>query len=66
MFLAFSIDQIQQRINRFFRAALAEVKRRTRLWERVREIFDLVACNSMETIYKIIAKELKLKIEIIV
>jgi hypothetical protein len=66
MMLAFVIDQIQQRINRFFRAALAEVKRLTRLWERVREIFDMVACNSMETIYKIIAKELKLKIEIIV
>ncbi len=66
MFLAFSIDQVQQRINRFFRAALVEVKRRIRLWERVRETFDMVACNSMQTIYKIIAKELKLKIEIIV
>lgn len=66
MMLAFSIDQIQQRINRFFKAALVEVKRLTRLWERIREVFDMVACNSMETIYKIIAKELKLKIEIIV
>lgn len=65
MMLAFVIDQIQQRINRFFKAAIAQVKRLTRLWERIREIFDMVACNSMEIIYKIIAKELKLKIEII-
>lgn len=65
MFLAFSIDQIQLRINRFFKAALVEVKSLTRLWERVREFFDLVPCKSMDTIYKIIAKELKLTIEII-
>ena len=64
MMLAFLIDQIQQRVNRLFRLALAEEKRLIRLWEKVREVFDMVLCPSMETIYKIIAKQLKLKIEI--
>lgn len=66
MLLAFLIDQIQLCVNRFFKAALVEVKRLTRLWERIRQIFDLVPSKSMETIYKIIAKELKLTMEIIV
>ena len=64
MLLDFLIDQIQQRVNRLFHLALAEEKRLIRLWEKVREVFDMVNCNSMETIYKIIAKQLKLKIEI--
>ncbi|HEU0145235.1 MAG TPA: transposase [Nitrososphaera sp.] len=65
MMLAFLTDQIQQRVNRLFHLALSEQKRLIRLWEKVREVFDMVCCNSMETIYKIIAKQLKLKIEII-
>jgi hypothetical protein len=64
MMLAFLIDQIQQRVNRLFHFALAEEKRVIRLWEKVREVFDMVICNSMETLYKIIAKQLRLKIEI--
>ena len=64
MMLAFLIDQIQQRVNRLFHLALAEEKRLIRLWEKVREVFDMVQCHSMETIYKIIAKQLKLKVEI--
>ena len=64
MLLAFLIDQIQQRVNRLFHFALAEEKRVIRFWEKVREVFDMVGCHSMETLYKIIAKQLKLKIEI--
>jgi Transposase DDE domain len=64
MMLAFLTDQIQQRVNRLFHLALAEQKLLIRLWEKLREVFDLVVCDSMETIYKIIAKQLKLKIEI--
>src|SRR5438093_2171362 len=64
MLLAFLIDQIQQRINRSFTLAWLEAKRLTRLWERVREVFDMVNCPSMDTIYRIIARQIKLKIEI--
>src|SRR2546428_10829658 len=64
MLLAFLIDQIQQRINRSFILAWLEAKRLTRLWERVREVFDMVPCPSMDTIYRIIARQIKLKIEI--
>jgi hypothetical protein len=64
MLLAFPVDQIQQRINRTFHLELAETKRLIRLWEWVREVFDMVNGNSMDTIYRIIARQLKLKIEI--
>jgi len=66
MMLAFLIDEIQQSVNRLFHFALAEEKRVIRLWEKVREVFDMVICDSMETLYKIIAKQFKLKIEILI
>ncbi len=39
MFLAFLIDQAQQRCCGLFRAALAKMKRKIRFWERLRAVF---------------------------
>jgi hypothetical protein len=39
MFLAFLIDQAQQRCCGLFRAALAKMKRKIRFWDRLRSVF---------------------------
>ncbi|HUD01429.1 MAG TPA: transposase [Rhabdochlamydiaceae bacterium] len=39
MFLAFLIDQVQQRCCGLFRAALAKMKRKIRFWDRLRCVF---------------------------
>lgn len=44
-------DQIQLKVSLQFHLALAQEKRLIRLWEKLREVFDLVQCDSMETIY---------------
>ena len=66
MILAFLFDQIQQAVNKTFRVARTTAGSKIALWEDIRKIFDMVAVDSMQTIYKIIAKELKLKIQIVV
>lgn len=66
MMLAFLFDQIQQAVNKTFRVARTTAGSKIDLWEDIRKIFDMVLVDSMQTIYKIIAKELKLKIQIIV
>lgn len=66
MLIAFLFDQIQQYTNKTFRLARTAAGSKTALWEEIRKIFDLVVVDSMQTIYKIIAKELKLKIQIVI
>ncbi len=66
MMLAFLFDQIQQRINVVFRRAAGIAGSKIAFWEKVRQLFDLVEVDSMQTIYKIIAKDIKLKIQLIV
>lgn len=66
MLLAFLFDQIQQATNKSFRLARTIAGSKTALWEEIRKIFDLVVVDSMQTIYKIIAKELKLKIQVVI
>ena len=66
MMLAFLFDQIQQAVNKTFRVARTTAGSKIALWEDITKIFDMVVVDSMQTIYKIIAKELKLKIQIIV
>jgi len=62
MFLAFLVDQIQQRAHPLFQKAWLECQTKTRLWRKLRETFDLIICPDMTTIYKIIAKMIKLKV----
>ena len=65
MFLAFLFDQIQQILDPLFKKALSICSTKKLLWLRVRQIFDLIPVKTMEHIYKIITKELKLNIEIL-
>ena len=58
-FLAFLVDQIAQRLDKAFDRALQFCKTKKRLWEKVRQVFDLLPCMSMNVIYRFIAKEIK-------
>ena len=58
-FLAFLIDQIAQRLDTAFDRALTYCQTKKKLWEKVRQVFDLLPCMSMNVIYRFIAKEIK-------
>ena len=66
MLLAFLFDQIQQILDPLFKKALTICASKKLLWIRLRQIFDLVPCKNMEDIYKIIAKQIKLNIQLII
>ncbi len=59
-FLAFLVDQITQRLDNAFDRAYKCAKTKKRLWEKVRQVFDLMPCMSMNVIYRFIAKEIKI------
>lgn len=59
-FLAFCVDQIAQRIDKAFQKAWKYCKTKKKLWEKVRQVFDLLPCMSMNVIYRFIAKEIKI------
>ena len=65
MLIAFNFDQIQHLLSPLFNKALIICKSKKMLWIKVREIIDLIPLVSMESAYKIITREHKLKIEII-
>ena len=54
MMLAFLVDQAQQLGCELFGAVLKKLKRKTRLWERIRSLFENFEIDSMETLYKAI------------
>lgn len=58
-FLAFLVDQIAQRLDKAFDKAIKYCKTKKKLWEKVRQVFDLLPCMSMNAIYRFIAKEIK-------
>jgi hypothetical protein len=62
MFLAFLIDQIQQRCCGLFREALAKAKRKIRLWEKLRFYFLEVQFNSWADLFSIIAKKTRVRL----
>lgn len=66
MLIAFMFDQIQHLLSPLFNKALVICKSKKMLWIKIREIVDLIPVQNMESIYKIITKEIKLKIEIII
>jgi DDE_Tnp_1-associated len=66
MLIAFNFDQIQHLLSPLFNKALIICKSKKMLWIKLREIVDLIPVISMEAVYKIITKEHKLKIEIII
>lgn len=66
MLLAFLFDQIQQRTNLMFRLAKLKAGTFLSLWEKIRHLFDLAPIPSMQFIYKIIAKKIKMKVQFII
>jgi hypothetical protein len=64
-FLAFLVDQIAQHFDKAFQRALDYCKTKKRLWEKVRQVFDLLPCMSMNVIYRFIAKEIKVDFPLI-
>jgi hypothetical protein len=55
-FLAFSVDQVAQHFDNSFQAAWTTCKSKRALWEKLRQVFDLLPAKSMEAIYCFIAK----------
>lgn len=60
-FLAFLVDQIAQKIDAAFQKAWQYCKTKKKLWMRVRQVFDLIPCMSMNVIYRFIAKEISIE-----
>ena len=54
-FLAFLTDQIAQCLDKTFQKALEICKTKKALWEKVRQVFDLLPALSMNAIYRFIA-----------
>lgn len=54
-FLAFLTDQIAQCLDTAFQKALEICKTKRALWEKVRQVFDLLPALSMNAIYRFIA-----------
>lgn len=55
-FLAFAVDQIAQHLDQTFQNAWKRCKTKRLLWERIRQVFDLLPVASMEAIYRFVAK----------
>ena len=60
MLLAFLVDQLTQTLDRIFQKALKQAKTMRDFRQKVRVLFDFVPCMSMNIIYRIIARDLKL------
>jgi hypothetical protein len=60
MMLAFLTDQLAQHADACFKKALAYCKTRKNLFEKVRQVFDLLPCMSMNVIYRFISREVTL------
>ncbi|MEY3249131.1 MAG: hypothetical protein RL742_1174, partial [Bacteroidota bacterium] len=54
-FLAFLTDQIAQALDTAFKKALDVCQTKRALWEKVRQVFDLLPALSMNAIYRFIA-----------
>lgn len=57
MMLAFLVDQVAQHADQYFQKAWKYCKTKKNLWEKVRQVFDLLPCMSMNVIYRFIAKD---------
>src|SRR5262250_1333479 len=63
MFLAFTIDQIQQRCCRFFRTLHQGLRTKVKLWASIRHLFNVLVFKSMEALYRHMAPLYRLQIE---
>ena len=63
MFLAFTIDQIQQHCSDLFRSLWAGLKTKAKLWEALRSFFTARVFPNMEALFKQMAKSYKVQLE---
>jgi hypothetical protein len=63
MFLAFTVDQIQQRCCRFFRLLWKGLGTKAKLWASLRNLFNTIVFKSMEALYRRMASNYRLQIE---
>jgi|SRR5262247_2647163 len=63
MFLAFTIDQIQQRCCRFFRTLHQGLRTKVKLWASIRHLFNVLVFKSMEALYRHMTSLYRLQIE---
>ncbi len=61
-FLAFLVDQIAQKLDKAFKKAWTYCKTKKNLWEKIRQVFDVLPCMSMNVIYRFIAREIKISL----
>lgn len=57
MFLAFLVDQAQETCCELFQRAFKKVKRKIRLWNRIRSLFEEYIVLSWQTLYEAIAHD---------
>jgi len=62
MLLAFLVDQLTQELDKSFQKALKAAKTFRDLRQKVRVLFDLIPCVSMNLIFQIIARDIKLNL----
>ena len=63
MFLAFTVDQIQQLGCKIFQLILAQLRTKIKLWETLRAVFKILKVPDMKTAFFNIIQLFNLKIE---
>jgi hypothetical protein len=59
MMLAFLVDQTLQLCDVLFQAALKHVRRKCRLWEKIRALFENFHLNSMRQVHELLLRDYK-------
>ena len=65
-FLAFLTDQIVQKLDAAFNRAWNVCKTKKNLWEKIRQVFDLIPCMSMNAIFRFIAKDIAIDFPLLI
>ena len=63
MMLAFLVDQIQQGCNKLFQAVWKGLGSKSKLWESVRSVFQILECETMEGLYQQITVLYRIRLE---
>ena len=61
MLLAFLVDQLTQTLDENFQKARQAANTARDFWQKVRVLFDFIPCISMNLIYQIIARDVKIR-----
>jgi len=63
MFLAFTVDQIQQRCWELFRRVRAGLRTKAKLWESLRGLFKVLLFRTMEALYRRLASLYEIQLQ---